>query len=74
MLYVNTAQSCGNTMNELFILERNNDTFWKLEGNKDDEFWNKTRTNSFLEMGKSSSNVSNVFKVSSLTGQRIHGY
>ena len=73
-------------MNELFILERN-DTFWKLEGNKDDFLehnkklrtivfwnWNKTTMNSFLEMGNSSSNVPNVIKGSSLTGHRISGY
>ena len=30
--------------------------------------WNKIRRNSFLEMGKSSSNVPNVFKGLSLTG------
>ena len=40
MLYVNKAQWRGNAMNEWFILEQNNDTFWKLEGNKNDEFWN----------------------------------
>ena len=33
--------------------------------------WNKTRTNSFLEMGKSSSNVPNVFKASSLNGHCV---
>ena len=72
-------------MNERFILEQS-DTFWKLEGNKNDEFLerklrmivfenlNKTTTNSFLEMGKSSSNVPNTFKGSSLTGHRIRGY
>ena len=27
-------------MNEQFILEQNDDTFCKLEGNKNDEFWN----------------------------------
>ena len=42
MQYVNTAQWRGNAMNERFILERNNNIFWKLEGNKNDEFWNKT--------------------------------
>ena len=36
--------------------------------------WNKTRTNSFLEMGKSSSNVTNVFKGSSLTGHHVRVY
>ena len=36
--------------------------------------WNKTRTNSFLKMGKSSSNVLNVFKVSSLTGHCVRVY
>ena len=74
-------------MNERFISEQNTDTFFKLEGNKNDEFWNVTRlraiifrnwnktiTNSFLEMGKSSSNVPNVFKGSSLTGHRIRVY
>ena len=35
--------------------------------------WSKTRTNSFLEMGKSSSNVLNVFKGSSLTGHHVKG-
>ena len=35
--------------------------------------WNRTITNSFLEMGKSGSNVPNVFKGSSLTGHHIHG-
>ena len=35
---------------------------------------NKTRANSFLEMGKSSSNVPDLFKGLSLTGHRIHGY
>ena len=35
--------------------------------------WNKTITNSFLEMGKSSSNVPNVFKGSSLTGDHVRG-
>ena len=34
---------CGDAMNELFILEQNNDAFWKLERNKNDEFWNVTR-------------------------------
>ena len=33
--------------------------------------WNKTRTNSFLKMGNSSSNVPNVFQGSSLTGHRF---
>ena len=37
------------------------------------ENWKKTRTNSFLEMGKSSSNVPNVFNGSSLTGHRVRG-
>ena len=36
--------------------------------------WNNTRTNSFLEMGKSSFYVQNVFKGLSLTGRRIHVY
>ena len=31
-------------MNELFIFEPNNDTFFKLEGNKNVEFWNVTRS------------------------------
>ena len=31
-------------MNEQICLEQNNDTFWKLEGNKNNEFWNVTRT------------------------------
>ena len=31
-------------MNERFILEQNNNTFWKLEGNKNNEFWNVTRS------------------------------
>ena len=35
--------------------------------------WNKTIINSFLEMGKSCSNVPNVFKGSSLTGHSNHG-
>ena len=52
--------------------------WWILERNKFRTIifgnWNKTRTNSFLEMGKSSSNVPNVFKGLSLTGHRIHGY
>ena len=30
-------------MNERFILEQNNNTFCKVEGNKNDEFWNVTR-------------------------------
>ena len=34
-------------MNELVILERNNYTFWKLEGIKDDKFWNATRMINF---------------------------
>ena len=25
-------------------MEQNNDTFWKLEANKNDEFWNVTRS------------------------------
>ena len=42
-----------------------NNYFWELEQNK----------NEFLfEMGKSSSNVPNVFKGSSLTGHCICGY
>ena len=36
--------------------------------------WNKTRMNPFLENGKSSSNVPNVFKGSSLTGHRVRVY
>ena len=36
--------------------------------------WNKTRTNSFLEMGKSSSNVLNVFKGSSWSGNLVYRY
>ena len=47
---------------EWWILERNKKLRTIVLGNL-----NKTRTNSFLEMGKSSSNVSNVFKGSSLT-------
>ena len=35
---------CGFAMNKRFILERNNNTIWKLEGNNNDEFWNITRT------------------------------
>ena len=80
------AQWRANAIYEQFILEQNNNTFCKLEGVKNDEFrnvdwiferlgnWNNTRTNSFLEMGKSSSNVQNVFKGSSLRGQRVHRY
>ena len=80
MLYVNKAQwhaRRGNTMNGRFMLERNkimwrsrwsilvrNKKLWTIVfGN-----WNKTRTNSFLEMGMSSSNIPNVFKGSTLTG------
>ena len=37
-------------MNEQFILERNNDRFWKLEANKNDEFWNGTRTYTFWKL------------------------
>ena len=61
--------------------------FPNLEGIKNDEFlehdklrtigfrnWNNTRTNSFFEMGKSSSNIWNVFKGSSLTGHRVRAY
>ena len=65
----------SNTMNERFMLERNKimsrwcilDCDKKLQmivfGN-----WNKTTTKFFLEIGKSSSNVQNIFKDSSLTG------
>ena len=88
MLCVNTGQCHGNAMNERFILEWNDNILWKLEGNKNDEFWNvtrssrmivfrnwnKTRTNSFLEMGESSSNVPNVFKGLSITGHPVRGY
>ena len=35
--------------------------------------WNKTRKYSFLEMGRSSSNVPNIFK-GSLTGHLVRGY
>ena len=38
------------------------------------ENWNKTRTNSFVKMGKSTSNVPNVFKTLSLTGHRVRAY
>ena len=67
----------SNTMNKRFM-EQNKIMWWYILvhtkklwmivfGN-----WNKTRTNSFLEMGKSSSNVSNVFKGSSLTGGHVY--
>ena len=52
---------------------RRHQEWWILECNKKLRMigfvnWNNTRTNSFLEMGKSSSNVRNVFKCLSLTG------
>ena len=84
MLYVNKAQwraRRGNTMNERFMLEQNKimSRWWILVRNKKLRTivfgnWNKTRTTSFLEMGKSCSNVPNVFKGSSLTGHRVCGY
>ena len=43
-MYVNTAQWRANFMNKQYISERNNDTFYKLEGNKNGEFWNITRS------------------------------
>ena len=73
-------------MNERFISERN-DTFCKLEGTtmmnlgtqqevKNGNFWEleQNKNKFLLEMGKSSSNVPNVYKGSSLTGQRVRGY
>ena len=78
MLYVNKAQWCarwGNAMNERFTLERNKimSRWCILERNKKLRTivfgnWKKTRTNSFFEMGKRSSNVPNLFKGSSLRG------
>ena len=72
---------CSNSMNERIMLERNKimSRWCILVNNK--KLWtfvfgncNKTRTNSFLEMGKSSSNVPNVFKGLSLTGYRVIVY
>ena len=82
MLYVNKAQWCSNAMNEGFIFEWNNDTLFKLEGNKNNKFWyvtgssewsflgniNKTRMNSWLEMGKSSSSGQMYLRVHPLRG------
>ena len=51
---------------EWWILKRNKKLRMLIFGN-----WNKTRTNSFLDMWKSSSNVPNVFEGSSLTGHRV---
>ena len=39
-------------MNERLILERNNDTFWKLEGNKNNKFWNITRMIHFRNLNE----------------------
>ena len=67
-------------MKQQYILEiRRNQEWWILERNKKLRIiifwnWNNTRTNSFLEIGKSNSNVRNVFKGLSLTGHRIQGY
>ena len=74
MLYVNKTQWRGDALNELFILEqyileiRRKQEWWILEcikklgtiifGN-----WNKTRTNSILEMGKSSSKFQMYLRV-----------
>ena len=44
MLYVKKQSDVAMPFYELFILEQNNDTFWKLEGNKNDEFWKVTRS------------------------------
>ena len=62
-----------------YILQiRKKQEWWILERNKLITIifgnWNKTRTNSFLEMGKGSSNVLIVFKGSSLTGHCVRVY
>ena len=43
-VYVNTAQWRANAIYEQFISERNNETFCKLAGIKNDAFWNVTRS------------------------------
>ena len=60
-MYVNTGQWCANYMNEQFILEQKNDTYCKLEGNKNDEFWNVTRSYewSFLRIGTKQEGIGN---------------
>ena len=50
-------------MNFGMLQEVKNDSFWELEQNKNE-----------FEMGKSSSNVLNVFKSLSLTGHCVHVY
>ena len=85
-MYVNTVQWCTHAWtndsyrNETIHLQiRRKQEWWILECNKKLRTivfgnWNKTRTNSFLKMGKSSSDVMNVFKGSSLTGHRDRVY
>ena len=67
-------------MKKWFIFKiRMKQEWWMLKHNKKFRMilfgnWNKTQTNSFLEMGMSSSNVPNVFKGSSLTGHHVLRY
>ena len=42
--YVNTAQWHANAIYKRFVSEQNIDKFCKLEGIKNDEFWNVTRS------------------------------
>ena len=84
MLYENKSQwrvRHGNNMNERFMLERNKimSRWCILVCNKKLRIivfgnWNKTRTNLFLKVRKSSSNVLNEFKGSSLTGHHVRRY